>query len=151
MIDNWVWAAGGALLVVFETLVPGYFLVFPALAALVVAGLGFLWPLRLAGQVVLFAAVTALLFALCFRLYRRVIRGGVPSLVNSPERLIGASATVEEPITAGRGKIRLGDTVWLARGPDLSRGTVVTVTHVDGTVLEVAPRGRGAASHRNRG
>jgi membrane protein implicated in regulation of membrane protease activity len=140
MIDNWIWGAAGAVLLVVEMLVPGYFLVFPALGALVVAGLGFVLPLDLAGQIVLFAAVTGLLFVLCFRLYRGLIAGGAPSLVNSPDRLVGAVAMVEEPIAAGRGKIRLGDTVWLARGPDLPRGTAVTVTRVDGTVLEVAPR-----------
>jgi membrane protein implicated in regulation of membrane protease activity len=141
MIDNWIWGAVGALLVVVEMLAPGYFLIFPALGALAVAGLGFVMPLDLAGQIVLFAAVTGLLFALCFRLYRRLTAGGAPTLVNSPDRLLGATATVEDPIQAGRGKIRLGDTVWLARGPDLPRGTPVTVTGVDGTVLEVAPRG----------
>jgi inner membrane protein len=141
MIDNWIWGAIGAVLVVVEMLVPGYFLIFPALGAMAVAGLGFVLPLDFAGQIVLFTAVTALLFALCFRLYRSLmVAGDVPSMVNSPDRLLGAVAVVDEPITAGRGKIRLGDTVWLARGPDLPRGAAVTVTQVDGTVLEVAPR-----------
>ena len=141
MINSWIWGAAGALLVVIEMLVPGYFLIFAALGALSVAGFGLVWPLDIEGQIVLFAAVTGLLFALCFRLYRRLTAGGAPNLVNSPNRLLGASATVEDPITAGRGKIRLGDSVGLARGPDLPRGTAVTVTGVDGTVLEVAPRG----------
>ena len=139
-MDNWIWGALGAVLVVVEMLVPGYFLIFPALGALAVTGFGFVMPLDLAGQIVLFAAVTALLFALCFRLYRGLTAGGTPSMINSPDRLIGAAATVEEPIAAGRGKIRLGDTVWLARGPDLPQGSAVTVVGVDGTVLEVAPR-----------
>jgi membrane protein implicated in regulation of membrane protease activity len=116
MIDNWIWGALGAVLVVVEMLVPGYFLIFPALGAMAVAGLGFVLPLDFAGHIVLFTAVTALLFALCFRLYRGLmVAGDVPSMVNSPDRLLGAVAMVEEPITAGRGKIRLGDSVWLAR------------------------------------
>lgn len=140
MIDTWIWGAIGALLVVVEMLVPGYFLVFPALGALTVAGIGLVFAFGLPGQIVLFAAATALLFAASFRHYRRLTAGAVPDLVNSPDRLIGAPAIVEEPITAGRGKIRLGDTVWLARGPDLPQGVPVTVTRVDGTVLEVARR-----------
>ncbi|MEI9986279.1 MAG: NfeD family protein [Aliidongia sp.] len=141
MTDNWIWGAAGAALVVVEMLAPGYFLIFPALGALIVAGLAFILPLDLEGQIVLFAAATGLLFALCFRLYRRLTAGGPPVLVNSPNRLVGTAATVEDPITGGAGKIRLGDTVWLARGPDLPRGAAVTVTRVDGTILEVAPRG----------
>ena len=97
-------------------------------------------PLGPEGQIAAFALATGLLFALCFRLYRRMTASGPPMLVNSPDRLLGASAHVEDAIKAGEGKVRLGDTVWLARGPDLPRGTAVTVTGVDGTVLEVAPR-----------
>ncbi|MGB8841646.1 MAG: NfeD family protein [Aliidongia sp.] len=139
-MDNWIWGAVGAVLLVVEMLAPGYFLVFPALGALAVTGFGFIMPLDLPAQLLLFAVVTSLLFALCFRLYRGLTAGGTPSLINSSDRLIGAAATVEEPITAGRGKIRLGDTVWLACGPDLPSGSAVTVIGVDGTVLQVAPR-----------
>jgi membrane protein implicated in regulation of membrane protease activity len=138
-MDNWIWGAAAAVLVVIETLVPGYFLIFAAAGALAVAAFGFVMPLDTAGQIALFAAVTFLLFGLCFRVYRRLLSGGPKVLVNSPDRLLGAPGTVEEPIADGRGKIRLGDTVWLARGPDLPAGTPVTVTGVEGTVLKVAP------------
>ena len=140
-MDNWIWSALGALLIVIELLAPGYFLVFAALGALAVSGVGFIRPMDLEGQLALFAIVSGLFFALGFRWYRRLTAGAMPSLVNSPDRLLGAAATVEDPITGGEGKIRLGDTVWLARGPDLPRGTKVTVTGIDGTVLQVAPRG----------
>jgi membrane protein implicated in regulation of membrane protease activity len=140
MIDNWIWGAGGALLVVVEMLAPGYFLIFAALGALAVAAVGLVLPLDLAGQTLIFAIATTLLFAISFRHYRRLTASGtMPPLVNSPDRLIGALATVEEPLVAGRGKIRLGDTVWLARGPDLPSGAAVMVKRVDGTILEVAP------------
>jgi inner membrane protein len=138
MIDTWIWGAGGALLVVIEMLAPGYFLIFAALGALAVAGVGLLLPLDLAFQLMVFAIVTGTLFAISFRHYRRLMTSRPPVLVNSPDRLIGAVATVEEPLVAGRGKIRLGDTVWLARGPDLPSGAAVTVKRVDGTILEVA-------------
>ncbi len=137
----WAWGILGAALIVVELLAPGFFLIFPALGALVVAGLGLILPMSIEGQIAAFGLATALLFALCFRLYRRLTAGEAPALVNSPNRLVGATAQVEDPIMAGEGKIRLGDTVWLARGPDLPRGAAVTVTRVDGTVLEVAPRG----------
>ena len=136
----WAWGILGAALIVVELLAPGFFLIFPALGALAVAGLTLVLPLSLEGQIAAFAIVTAFLFALCFRLYRRLMAGGPPMLVNSPNRRVGAAGQVEDPIMGGEGKIRLGDTVWLARGPDLPRGAAVTVTRVDGTVLEVAPR-----------
>ena len=141
VMSAWVWGALGAALIVVELLAPGFFLIFAALGALTIAGLSLVGDLSLEAQIAGFAIVTGLLFALCFRLYRRLTAGEPPQLVNSPNRLVGAAAQVEDPITGGEGKIRLGDTVWLARGPDLPRGAAVTVTRVDGTVLEVAPRG----------
>jgi membrane protein implicated in regulation of membrane protease activity len=139
-MNAWIWGVLGAALIVVELLAPGFFLIFPALGALAVAGLSLITATNLEGQVAAFALVTALLFALCFRLYRRMTAGEPPVLVNSPDRLVGAAALVEDPISGGAGKIRLGDTVWLARGPDLPKGAPVTVMRVDGTVLEVAPR-----------
>ncbi len=139
-MSAWAWGALGAALIVIELLAPGFFLIFPALSALAVAALGLVLPLALESQIAAFGILTGLLFALCFRVYRRLTVGGPPALVNSPDRLVGAAAQVEDPITDGAGKTRLGETVWLARGPDLPRGAAVTVTRVDGTVLEVMPR-----------
>ena len=47
--------------------------------------------------------------------------------------------TVAEPIVHGRGRVAVGDSVWLARGPELDAGERVSVVAVDGAVLIVAP------------
>ena len=44
---------------------------------------------------------------------------------------------VEEPIENGRGRVRLGDTLWAAQGPDLAAGAKARVTKLDGTVVIV--------------
>jgi inner membrane protein len=44
---------------------------------------------------------------------------------------------VVEPIEGGRGKVRVGDTIWPAEGPDLPAGSHVRVTAANGTVLQV--------------
>jgi hypothetical protein len=46
-------------------------------------------------------------------------------------------AIVEVGIVGGRGKVRIGDTLWLAEGPDLAPGAQVRVTGARGTVLSV--------------
>jgi hypothetical protein len=51
---------------------------------------------------------------------------------------IGRTFVVAEPIINGRGKIQIGDTLWLAQGPDLPAGSRATVTATNGTVLVVA-------------
>lgn len=139
-MDPWIWGALGALLVVIEVAAPGFFLIVPALGALVTAGAGFLGLTTLSGQIAVFAAASALIFALTYRSYRRLIARRAPPMVNSPQRLVGANCIVEDPIVEGAGKVRLGDTVWLARGPDLAKGAPAKVRRVDGTVLVVEPR-----------
>ncbi len=51
--------------------------------------------------------------------------------------MVGAHGTVCEAFVNGRGKVRIGDTVWLADGPDLAEGAPVVVAGVRGTRLDV--------------
>ena len=65
--------------------------------------------------------------------------------------MIGARGTVCQAFVNGRGKVRIGDTVWLADGPDLAEGTPVVVAGVRGTRLEVTgQREAGADSEAGR-
>jgi membrane protein implicated in regulation of membrane protease activity len=53
--------------------------------------------------------------------------------------MIGAKGLVAETIENGHGKVRLGDSVWLAEGPDMQSGAPIAVVGVKGTVLIVEP------------
>jgi membrane protein implicated in regulation of membrane protease activity len=58
--------------------------------------------------------------------------------INAPgSQFIGRIVVVEDAITRGRGKVRAGDTVWLAEGEDAAAGSRVLVTGVNGTALVV--------------
>jgi membrane protein implicated in regulation of membrane protease activity len=137
-MDGWIWGGIGAALMIVEVMAPGYYLIFPAAGGLAVAVAATLGVGGMQGQLILFALVTGALFAAFYRWYRQLTAQGRPASVNMPDRLIGAVGTVEDPFIAGQGKIRLGDSVWLARGPLLPKGRPVTVTAVEGTVLVVA-------------
>ena len=52
---------------------------------------------------------------------------------------IGREVLVEEAISGGRGKVRVGDTVWPAQGSDAAKGARVKITGNSGTVLIVEP------------
>jgi membrane protein implicated in regulation of membrane protease activity len=54
---------------------------------------------------------------------------------------IGRRVTVEEAIVSGRGKVRVGDTIWPAQGEDAAKGSLVQVVGVNGTVLVVEREG----------
>ena len=62
-----------------------------------------------------------------------------PDLNARARQLIGRVVAVEGPIENGRGKVRIGDTMWLAAGPDCPAGTSVRVIRVNGLVLIVEP------------
>jgi len=136
-MEVWIWGAAGLVLVILEVMVPGYFLVFPALAAFVMALADLAGITGIEGQLAVFAAAAALLFLGSAGQYRRFLSNRPNSLVNLPQRLVGRHGIVEDPLIDGRGKIRLGDSVWLASGPDLPKGSPVRVAAVEGTVLQV--------------
>jgi membrane protein implicated in regulation of membrane protease activity len=52
-------------------------------------------------------------------------------------RLIGRTVTVESAIENGQGRVRVGDGVWNARGPDAPAGASVVIVAADGTCLTV--------------
>jgi membrane protein implicated in regulation of membrane protease activity len=50
---------------------------------------------------------------------------------------VGRTFSLEEAIVNGFGKVRVGDSVWRAEGPDLPAGDRVKVIGVDGAALRV--------------
>jgi hypothetical protein len=62
----------------------------------------------------------------------------LPDLNVRGQQYVGRSVVVEQAIENGRGKVRVGDTLWSAEGPDAPAGARVTVTGSKGTVLVVA-------------
>jgi membrane protein implicated in regulation of membrane protease activity len=122
--------------------VPGVIAIWFAFAALVVGALLLVapdvpWPL----QFVLFGVlgIVALVLWLKFRPTSKGDTTEQPALNQRGVRYIGETYTVAEPIVSGTGKVRIGDTVWLAHGGDAPLGARVRVIGVDGTVLKVEP------------
>ena len=60
-----------------------------------------------------------------------------PLLNRRGEQLVGRIATLTEPINDGRGRIKLGDTLWRVSGPDLPAGTQVRVKAATDMDLEL--------------
>jgi inner membrane protein len=62
-----------------------------------------------------------------------------PLLNRREEQLVGRTATLEEPIVNGSGRIRLGDTLWRVNGPELPAGTRVKVARAHDGQLFIEP------------
>jgi inner membrane protein len=139
-VSGWTWATAALLVALVEVLAPGFYLVWIALGGLVTGIAVLLFDVQsLTTQLEIFAVAVVASCIGGFFVYRAIADTTAQQLVNRREaELIGARGVVAEPLTNGRGKIRLGDTVWLAEGPDLPAGTPVVVTKLRGTVAVVA-------------
>ena len=137
MSTAWLWAIAGLLLVGGEALLPGVFLLWVGLAALLVAAIAAALPISLEAQLGLFA-IAAVLSCVVGWLFSRGRKARAPNGVNDPKsRVVGSVGHVTEAIRDGQGKVRIGDSDWLAQGPDLARGAAVRVTGLAGNTLKV--------------
>ena len=62
-----------------------------------------------------------------------------PSLNNPVHRLLGRVVLVVEPVDSNGGRVRVGDSVWPARGGPARVGERVRVVDVEGNCLKVEP------------
>lgn len=134
-----LWLAAAFALGAAELVAPGVFLVFLALAAAVTGAIVLALPdLPLVAQLLSFTAWSAVAVAIGRRWYRDHPVASEDALLNDrPARLIGQLVIVADAIEHGRGRVVVGDSVWLARGPETPSGDQVRVVAVDGAVLVV--------------
>ncbi len=68
-----------------------------------------------------------------------VSRSDQPELNRRGAQLVGRVLVLAEAIEGGRGKVRVGDTLWPVEGPNAPAGAEVRVTAAKATVLTVEP------------
>jgi membrane protein implicated in regulation of membrane protease activity len=137
-LGAWIWLILAVVLLVLETVIPGVHFLWFGLAAVVVGvialGVDMAWP----WQVLLFVLLSVATVFWVKRFVRPdVALSDQPDLNVRGQQYVGRSVVVEQAIENGRGKVRVGDTLWSAEGPDTPAGTSVTVTGTRGTVLVV--------------
>lgn len=135
------WLILAAVLAIVELIVPGIFLVFVAAGAAVTGVVTLIVPgFALTFQVAVFVAATAVAVALGRKWYlENPVPSADPLLNDRIARLIGEVVTVVEPIEAGSGRVKVGDSEWLATGPDTPAGAKVRVIGARGLSLDVEP------------
>jgi membrane protein implicated in regulation of membrane protease activity len=135
---HWFWLSLGLILGVAEMVAPGFFLMWLGLAALIVGILDYFVPITLAYQVAMFATLSVLtVFAGKKFLQKNPIESDDVNLNDRGARMTGEIVTVVEPIANGHGRVKVGDSVWNARGLDAAMGANVRVIGADGAVLLV--------------
>ena len=135
---HWLWLLAAIVMAIAELLVPGVFLVWFAAAAAATGLATLALGLPLAFQLVLFALFS---IAAVYAGRRWYIANPVPSsdplLNDRGARLRGETLVVVSDIENGRGRVKVGDSVWGCRGPDCAAGSRVRVIGSDGASLKV--------------
>ncbi|CAN5136878.1 NfeD family protein [soil metagenome] len=136
--NPWSWMILAVLLGIGEIVIPGVFLIWVAIAAAVTGAVALVIGIALPAQIVLFA-VLCLVSTYCGRRWYvgNPVASADPMLNDRAARLIGETVSVVEAIADGHGRVKVGDGVWNARGPDAALGAKVRVIGADGTCLMV--------------
>ncbi len=135
---GWTWLILAALLFFLDIAAPGLFLLWFGVAAagtgVAVFTTGLEWP----WQIALFSALSVVSLVLGRGLFSSSkISTDKPLLNQRGAQLVGQIFALEEPIVAGRGRVKAGDVIWNVTGPDLNAGARVIVTGADGGRLVV--------------
>lgn len=134
--SHWYWLVGGLGLLALELLAPGVYLVWVGLAALLTGLLAFVVPLP--AELATFAVLAVGATLLGRRWYRdHPVVTSDPLLNDRAARLVGEIVTVVEAVDGGRGRVKVGDGVWSARGESAHEGERVRVIDYDGQMLIV--------------
>ena len=136
----WIWLAVGVLLLAVEAALSTEWLLWPAVAAGVVAVLSALGlRMGLAVEVGLFAGLTVLATALSRRLIQRVNPDDHPDINDRDLRLVGQRARVVQPFVEGRGRVFVSGAEWVALidGDAPPVGDSVVVDRLEGPSLMV--------------
>lgn len=139
-LGSWNWLIVGVVLMALELIVPGVFLFWFGLAALLVGLVSFAFDPSWQLQFLMFA----LFAAAAVPLWRKLSRSNSapsrdnPFLNRRAAGLVGRVFTLEKPIVDGAGTVRIDDTVWRVAGPDAPAGSRVRIVEADGASLTVA-------------
>lgn len=135
---GWLWMIGGVVLLTAEILVPGVFLVWIGIAAVVTGLFALLFGIGIAGQLGLFALYSVLAVMVGRRFYGvKGAESADPRLNDRAAQLVGKRVLVIQPVDEDSGRVRVGDSEWSARGGPAEPGQRVRITGVEGNCLIV--------------
>jgi membrane protein implicated in regulation of membrane protease activity len=137
-LGAWNWFVVAVALFALESVVPGVHFVWFGIAAVIVGALGLTIDIAWEWQLITFAIISCITVFFARRYASpEVAASDQPELNLRAEQYVGRVVMVEEAISDGRGKVRVGDTVWNAQGSDTPQGARVKITGTNGTCLLV--------------
>ena len=140
ILGPWSWWVLGLALAILEVLVPGSFLIWFAVAAILVGTLAMFVAISWQVELVLFVILAVVAVLVGRRFYGGVGRTPDKNQLNDRvARQIGRIATLDTAISGGSGHVRLDDSLWRVEGPELPAGARVRITGIRDGRLQVEP------------
>jgi inner membrane protein len=137
-LGPWSWFLLAALLLGLEVVLPGVHFIWFGLAAGIVGGLTLATGMSWAWQLIAFGLIACgVVYWLRDYADPSRVTSDEPDLNVRGNQYVGRIVIVEDAVAGGRGKVRIGDTLWSAKGVDLAAGSSAKVIGVDGIVLIV--------------
>jgi len=135
----WHWWVLAIALIILEIFSPAAFFMWMSAAAGVVGLILLAMPeLTWQTQFILFSVISIIaIIAGKTWFNRNPIKTDKPTLNTREDDLIGKVFEVEQAITNGNGRIKVGESTWKAHGPDCKVGDSVRVVSVNGAELTV--------------
>lgn len=139
VVTHWHWLALAVVLLILEVTVPAFFFLWMGIGAALVGIILYFFPeLSWKGQLLWFSGFSLLSIGAWHGLLRkRPTPTDQPMLNRRGSQYIGRVFNLDAPIENGIGKVRVDDTHWKVRGPEMPQGGKVRVTGVDGVILVV--------------
>ena len=134
-LGAWAWFLIALFLALLELILPTTFFIWLSLAAVLVGTTDLIFDLSLKAEFIMFVLSMPPSLYLGFYLNKAKPEEDV-ILHQRTLSLGGRNATVQQAEDNGRGKLKVGDTTWLAEGEDCEAGTEVKIVGSQGSVLK---------------
>jgi membrane protein implicated in regulation of membrane protease activity len=137
-LGGWVWFVAAAIFLLLELTLPGVFMLWLGLAAILIGGISLTTVMSWQAQLIAFALLSMACIP-AWRYFARKVERTVdrPFLNRRADGYVGRVFTLEKPIVDGVGTVRIEDTVWRVSGPNLPAGSRVKVARAEGSELAV--------------
>lgn len=142
----WTWFIIAVALLLLELVAAGVFFVWLGAAAILTGLIDLVIPMNWQIELAVFTVLSVALVLIGRPIVMKRINQETdqPNLNNRNQNFVGRRYQLTDPLTGGRGMLKINDTLWRIRGTDSPQGAWVKITAVDGMELIVEATEAGA-------
>lgn len=134
------WFTIGIMLIIIEMILPGMFLMWFGISSIIVGIIAVMIPIEINTALILFSVISVLLVIVVILVMRKVAPSSQSTVTHNLNQargseLIGATFTLDSDVMNNSGKLNIGDSIWLIKGPNAIAGTHISITSIENNTL----------------